>query len=229
MTLPDSHTHLSCLLQPEGQDFCCPVCVCSASPSDWNQIGSLAEQRNEAIIPSFGIHPWHVDASSHQKIEELKKILLKFPHAGIGEIGLDHTRNATASLDLQQEIFEHQIRLAIESNRVISVHCVKAWGRLLDSLEKWHPSRILIHGWKGPIELLPRLLALDCRFSIGLSTMEEQSILSLPCDRIMVESDDQCGSARQVAESIIALKKELSIDLLRENFNRLWLPNTNTY
>lgn len=224
MTVPDAHTHLSCLLHSEGQDFSFPACVCATSLTDWDDLAGLARKSHGEgkIIPSFGIHPWHVNESSAKSMKKLQALIDEFPDAGIGEIGLDHTRNATAALELQQEIFEQQLRLARETDRVISIHCVRAWGRLLDSLEGIHPSRILIHGWKGPIELLPRLLALGCYFSIGLPTLEKESLLALPGTRILVESDDLCGSAQEAADTIISLRGNVTLSTLRENFSSLW-------
>ena len=222
MTIPDAHTHLSCYLPLEEQDFCFPACVCATCPSDWKDVAKLARQFPGKIIPSFGIHPWYIDDSSQNSLADLSSLLNAFPQAGVGEIGLDHTKCASASLALQQEIFEKQLILAQKSGRVISIHCVSAWGRLLDSLEKLQPSRILIHGWKGPSELAPRLNALDCYFSVGAFTMNEQSLRSIPANRILVESDEHCGSAEQAAEYLASLRSDISLAALEDNFKRLW-------
>lgn len=223
MATPDAHTHLSCARHMDERELLLPACICSSCPSEWEELARIAQKHTGKIIPSFGIHPWHVDESSLQSIETLSSFLQQFPHAGIGEIGLDHTRNAAAPLDLQQEIFECQLNLACQTGRAVSIHCVKAWGRLLDSLEKFHPSRILIHGWKGPSEILPRLHALNCRFSIGLSSMDEQNILSIPANRLLVESDEQCGSASQAANQLLLRRKDLNPAILQKNFEELWM------
>ena len=55
--------------------------------SDWPRIADLS-QRDERVLPSYGVHPWRVDRCSAAWLDHLRRQLDTRPSA-IGEIGLD--------------------------------------------------------------------------------------------------------------------------------------------
>jgi hypothetical protein len=54
----------------------------------------------------------------------------------VGEIGIDYHKNKNTDLNRQKEVFESQLDLAIELNRSVVIHCVRAHGDLLKILER---------------------------------------------------------------------------------------------
>ena len=89
---------------------------------------------------------------------ELRKHLIDNPDAIVGEIGLDgarwreveeeddtdkrkdvtiwnRKRILSCQMDIQQKAFEQQLFIAAELERPVSIHVVKAWGELFDSLD----------------------------------------------------------------------------------------------
>ncbi|KAL1922494.1 uncharacterized protein VTP21DRAFT_10033 [Calcarisporiella thermophila] len=84
----------------------------------------------------------------------LRKYLSKHEQAIVGEIGIDRsarlldpaTRVPTSvqcSIEYQFEIFGFQLELAQEFNRPVSIHCVQAYGMLVNFLEaKFKPASL---------------------------------------------------------------------------------------
>ena len=72
----------------------------------------------------------------------MRRSLLDSPQSAVGEIGLDGarcdpiTRDLCAPMDRQVEAFEMQLHIAVDLERPVSIHAVRAWGPLLETLNK---------------------------------------------------------------------------------------------
>lgn len=62
--------------------------------------------------------------------------LLKDNSLLVGEIGIDHLKNIEVDKEKQKQVFEAQLDLAIELNRDVVIHCVRAHNDLLKILSK---------------------------------------------------------------------------------------------
>ena len=75
-------------------------------------------------------------------IANIESLLIENPHLPVGEIGLDNfhfdpvTKELTTSIELQIEALKLQLRVATKYHRPVSLHCVRAMGPLMDSLEE---------------------------------------------------------------------------------------------
>ena len=65
---------------------------------------------------------------------ELENILLAIPAAGVGECGLDRGIK-NVDMTAQIDILRKHIRIAARLNRSVTIHCVGAWGQLLEVLK----------------------------------------------------------------------------------------------
>lgn len=170
-------------------------CVCcGALQKDWGKVWELAN-RFDYLVPSFGVHPWFVDSVSANWREDLKEYLRKIP-SGVGECGLDFV-GEKCDRELQEYVFIEQLKIAKELNRPISIHCRKAWGRLILILKEIHPLPAggLIHSYSGSCELIPQLEQLGFYISFSGTVTNEKSIrvrksvLKVSIDRLLIESD----------------------------------------
>lgn len=168
--------------------------VNGTSPTDWKQVAQLAEQYPELIIPSFGLHPWQKPTDGW--LDELLHYLDTIPHACIGECGLDRWIKGY-DLESQKEIFTAQLEIAAERNLPLSIHCLKAWGPLIEILES-HPlpeRGFLLHSYGSSAELVPRLTKLGAHFSFSgyfLHPRKSKAIeafQAVPSDRLLLETD----------------------------------------
>jgi TatD DNase family protein len=175
---------------------------CNAThEGDWQAVISLAGSSKErrggpTILPFLGIHPWFAESAGPGWEERLLKQLQGVP-AGMGEIGLD--KSCGADFDRQRLVFETQLQMAAKLRRPVAIHCVKAWGLLLEILEQFAQEKklpaIMIHAYGGSTETLRRLIELDCfiSFSCRLITDRKRhpSFLATPLPRLLLETDSQ--------------------------------------
>ncbi|CAN0371802.1 unnamed protein product, partial [Ectocarpus sp. 12 AP-2014] len=104
---------------------------------------SKAEKGKSTTDSSFfkfglGLHPWYAHARSKEWLRDLTALLEQHPHALVGEIGLDKVARTPdtrrVEWDDQLGVFQTQMELAARMSRPVSVHCVKAHGKLVDCL-----------------------------------------------------------------------------------------------
>lgn len=190
----DAHNHI----QDSGIAGCAPVstpCIVNATcEEDWADVLAIvadAPCRHAAL----GIHPWFAATARAGWDDRLCALLDAHPAAGIGECGLD-SKTRECALDVQLPVFARQIRLARELDRPLTIHCVGAWGRLFEMLDREPPpSRWLLHSFNGSEETAGRLAAMGAYFSISGRALHPagEKILAvfkrIPPDRILLETD----------------------------------------
>jgi len=166
--------------------------LCNATcEADWQAVVDLAAGRQE-VIPFLGIHPW-LAASTRTGWEKRLRCLLERIPAGIGETGLD--KCCRADFSSQQQIFKTQLQMAAELKRPLVIHCVKAWGRLLELLEQFADPLppMMIHSFSGSIETLRRLIRLGCFISFSGRLAAESKLhscfLATPLAKLLLETD----------------------------------------
>jgi TatD DNase family protein len=183
--------------------------VNATNEDEWPVVAALARE-HAWIVPSHGIHPWDCGNRSAGWLDGLRSTLLADPAAGIGEIGLDRwiidgvrpddPRIAglrVAPLDEQSAVLAAQLALAAELDRAVSIHCVQAFGALLDVLKQTpRPARgFLLHGYGGPAEMIPAFADLGAYFSFNIEMLQPrlaarmENFRTIPADRLLVETD----------------------------------------
>lgn len=182
--------------------------VNGTNEEEWPVVARLA-RAHDWLVPSFGVHPWDCGDRGPDWEKNLHAALLASPGAGVGEIGLDRwllelkpddPRVAglrVAPLAEQTAVFVTQLALAAELNRAASIHCVQAWGALLEALRKNpRPARgFLLHGYAGPAEMIRNFTALGAYYSFNIQMLEPQhksrlnNFRHIPAKRLLVETD----------------------------------------
>ncbi|MBU0663990.1 MAG: TatD family hydrolase [Proteobacteria bacterium] len=168
--------------------------LCNATcEADWQAVVDLAASRQE-VIPFLGIHPWFAENAGTGWEKRLQGLLAQIP-AGIGETGLD--RCCRADFSRQQHIFETQLQMASELKRPLVIHCVKAWGKLLEILEGYASPLppMMIHSFAGSRETLQRLLRIGCFISFSGRLAADSKLhpcfLATPLANLLLETDSQ--------------------------------------
>lgn len=172
-------------------------CVVNATQeSDWERVDRLAVRFPDFIRPAYGVHPWFADTVTDGWDGRLRQRLLAQPQASIGEIGVDGWVEKPG-MQIQREVFMRQVALAAELNRVMTVHCLKAWEELfglMDAAEAW-PEKFLMHSFGGSLEVAQRLARRGAWFSFSGYFLQERKrgvlevFKHLPKDRILLETD----------------------------------------
>jgi TatD DNase family protein len=147
------------------------------------------------VVPCFGYHPWHLQERTPQWRERLVEFLQATPSA-VGEIGLDRWI-PNYDFERQQQMFTAQMTLAAERDLPASIHCLKAWGRLLELLRKGpRPAcGFLLHSYGGPREMVEELAALGAYFSFPgyfaheRKAKQREAFAHVPLERLLIETD----------------------------------------
>ena len=164
--------------------------LCNATrPAEWGRVREITAA-HPGIIPCYGVHPWFSAEAAGDWLEKLEAFLLLAPSCA-GEIGLDAAR-ATPG---QEEIFRAQLKLALKLGRPAVIHCVRAWGRLLEIIRETAPPRFMLHAYSGAPELVKELAALGGYFSFGVGLMVPEraklraSLAAVPRGRLLLETE----------------------------------------
>lgn len=195
---PRLEPHLESILKSLPELGVSRCVVNGTSEADWPKVAQLAENHPDLVQPSFGLHPWKVADRSARWMDTLQSFLDRFPSAGLGECGLDKwIRESSETFPQQREVFTFQLELAAGRNLPLSIHCLQAWGPLLEILRA-HPCPkrgFLLHSYNGSAELTKELLPLGAYFSFSghfLHPRKEnvrKAFLEVPLDRLLVETD----------------------------------------
>ena len=140
------------------------ISVCGVTVgNDWDRVSAIASKYSDIIIPSYGIHPWYIKTAdvndshsvkccssndscpeisdTNQSIlsddweSKLGELLAKNTGAHVGEVGLDKNIKRRVDMNIQIDILRRHIRIARHYSRVLTLHCVGCWGKLLDILK----------------------------------------------------------------------------------------------
>ena len=192
---------------------------------DWPEVRRLADLC-PSVIPAFGLHPWRVSARTPRWRDALIESLDQTPRAGLGEAGLDRWildqsrercielgtgPQGPAPLKEQLQVLDQQLALASERGLSVTLHCLKAWGPLMDCLRRRPrlPRGFLLHSYGGSVELVPELIRLGAHFSISGHSLHPRKVShaavfrAIPRGRLLIETDapDQLPPADWVSHS----------------------------
>jgi TatD DNase family protein len=203
LALYDAHNHLqdprltihrARIFATLEQENVVRMVVNGSTEEDWPDVLALAHA-SPRVLPSFGYHPWYVSQCSTQWQERLLSFLDQVP-AAVGEIGLDRWI-PSPNLPEQEKVFLWQWRLASKRNLPVSIHCLRAWGRLYELLQQ-NPGPacgFLLHSYGGPVEMIAPLAKLGAYFSFpGFYAHERKerqraTFQQVPQDRLLIETD----------------------------------------
>ena len=158
------------------------------------QAAALAEQ-HEGIYATAGFHPHDVETADAQGLKALPDLLSHERIVAVGETGLDFYRDY-APHDLQERVFHHHIRLALETGLPLVIHSRGAEDRVLDLLEAHRAGEVggVLHCFGGDWEQAKR--AVDLNFYLGFGgtvTFRKSSSLPValktPKERLLLETD----------------------------------------
>ena len=140
---------------------------------------------------SVGIHPW---STSNEQLdaamEAMSKIIKNKQVVALGEVGLDRLRGAP--LDIQTQVLETQLELALNRQLPVIIHNVRASAELIAIRRRWKArlrSKWIIHGFRQGPELAKQLLNEGFYFSFG-AKFNPAALQVVPTDRLFLETDD---------------------------------------
>ena len=177
----------------------------------------------------IGVHPWDAAGNcSDCSIVRLRESLDADSHLGVGEIGLDRLKEREISPQMR-EVFETQLRLALEFGRPVVLHGAKCWGQVVKTVQRLtieqsnNPNNrtipsFLFHGFSRSDGLIPDIVELNGFISVGPAVLNDHAVnyrelvKRIPIDRLLLETDRtvenaaDCPSVRDVAAAVAELR-----------------------
>ena len=153
-----------------------------------------------------GVHPWDCLGQStavecNRLLSGLREALEADPRLGVGEIGLDRLKEREIS-PWMREVFEVQLKLALEFNRPVVLHGAKCWGQVVkmiqgicEQVRKHRTGAFLFHGFSRSDGLIPDIVALGGYISVGPAVLNDHAVnyrelvKKIPIERLLVETD----------------------------------------
>jgi TatD DNase family protein len=201
VALIDTHCHLDCeplrsrlaqVLASARRAGVAGFVVPGVHPSHWGRMAVIAGEHG-GVQCAFGIHPMHADLADDAALARLAEIA--GTGVAVGEIGLDPAYQV--SLEIQEQAFRAQLRLAVALGLPVLVHCRRAFQRTLTVLREENAVQVggIMHAFSGSPEMARDFIRLG--FAISLSgTLTWQGAVrpirlarELPLESIVLETD----------------------------------------
>lgn len=225
------------------------VCAVINCASDLKSSATSAELSEK--YPFFwcacGVHPH--DAEKELKtadIDEIEKRIVNFAEkkkcVAIGEIGLDYHYDFSPR-ELQNEIFELQLKLSKELDLPVIVHDREAHEDTMTLLKKYRPKGV-VHCFSGSVEMAREVLKLGMYIGLGGAVTFKNAkkpvavAAATDIDRILLETDcpymapvpfrgtrcssDMIAYSAQTIASVKNMDVQTLVDAATENTKRLF-------
>lgn len=164
----------------------------------WKDMMDVCKAYPGLCQPMLGIHPTEIGPFYWQELQKMHEMLTadRESYVAIGEVGLDFYWDRS-QYKAQLDVFETQVRWALEFDLPLMIHCRKAQSELTAVLKKYRkePLRGVFHCFSGSYEMARQLLELG-DFVLGIggvvtygNTKLPQTLSRLPISRIVLETD----------------------------------------
>lgn len=149
----------------------------------------------ENVFLMMGLHPTHVQENFEEELKHVEEQFGQRRFYAVGEIGIDlHWDKST--LEIQQEAFRRQIKLAKKHKLPIVIHCRKAFDEIFEILEEEKSDGLfgIFHCFTGNLEQAKKALSYNLKLGIGgVVTFKngkiDKFLNEIPLKEIVLETD----------------------------------------
>lgn len=174
---------------------------------------NLTDCVDDQILYSIGIHPWDSAEVTEEQWQRLDAMAQRPNCVAIGEAGLDSLRGS--DIVRQLEVFERQIRLSMELDKPLIVHCVKQYDNLVRLFKKYKPGQPwIVHGFRGKPQTARQILSHGIYLSLGPAF--NPGVLSvIPKEKMLIETDQSTAPILTVAQSVGVAPEQITENVRR--------------
>ena len=170
---PALHTRLPEVLAEAAAQEVRRFLTPATGAENWAAVAKLSSAQ---IDIALGIHPWFVDNQPADALDKLAQYLHAYPHALVGEIGLDFHPNRRHNAAAQSACFEAQLQLAQSLQRPIVLHNLKADAACLAGIRRCGFTQGgFAHAFSGSLESAQAWLKLGFKIGIGSVLLKDNA------------------------------------------------------
>ena len=168
---------------------------------------------------SIGIHPWYINESRVEEDLQIMEEKIQLQNClALGECGLD--KRIEIPIEIQKQVFEKQLRLAIKYKKPVILHCVSAYQEIIEIKKRLQVDfPMIIHGFSKNKQVAKSLLDNGFYLSFGkylLRNLELESVFaSVPNDKFFLETDTMEETLEEVYK-LAAKYKNIEVSELQE-------------
>lgn len=184
------------------------------------------EASNRPGYRSAGLHPWHLQGVDLEAAEGwLREQVTSSETLAIGEAGLDKATDTP--WDIQLDAFGRCLHVAADTGKPLIVHCVRAFGEIVQMLghpsNSRRPNGVVFHGFDKHPQTAGMLLRAGCSLSFGAALFREDGhaaevLRQVSADRFFLETDVQKIDIRAVYARAAEIR-DTNVSAIRE---RVW-------
>jgi TatD DNase family protein len=189
----------------------------SGNPDIFEVVNRYPNEMVDVPYYSTGIHPWHIDVD---KVDEHLAVIEERLHApnclALGECGLD--KRIEMPLEIQIDMFEKQLLLAINYKKPVILHLVAAFQELIEIKNRFNIAvPMIVHGFSKNAQVAQQLLDNGFYLSFGKYLLRNPDLsrvfAGVPDGRFFLETDTIDEGLEDVYAKA-ALARNMSIDRL---------------
>lgn len=209
--LIDTHAHLDELENldvslEEAKEIGVAAIVAVGSNYQSNvKILEISRRYRSFVYPALGLHPWELaNLNSQQIADNLHFIEQNIDIAvAIGEIGLDYDKRLVkmASKELQKEVLQQLLTLAMKYARPAIVHSRYAWKDAFQLVENAGVDKAVFHWFTGFSSVLRDIINASYFISATPATEyheeHRRAIRETPLNRLLLETDSPVSYGRE--------------------------------
>ena len=207
MHLIDTHTHLdfpdfdsdrAAVLARSRAQGVGKLVVLGVYQANWQRLWDLVQAEDD-LYAAFGLHPVYLDQHQPAHLHELHDWLQRLAGhqklCAVGEFGLDYFLEQL-DRSQQQQLFEAQLRLAMEFELPALLHVRRAHAATIATLKRLKPGRGgIIHAFAGSVEEAREYIKLGFKLGLGGAPTWPQAlrlrkvVAQLPLEALVLETD----------------------------------------
>jgi TatD DNase family protein len=172
------------------------------------------------VLFSAGVHPWDVALLKQTWLDDLKAVVIHPNCLAIGECGLDNLQGA--DMLLQKTVFRLQLDLAVDCQKPVIIHCVKAFDTLIELSKPYaHKVPLIIHGFHKSSQMAAQLIHNGFYLSLNPAVLKRKDFdfTVIPADRLFLETDMLQNDSIKEVYADAAQCFNTTVDELKERIN----------
>lgn len=170
------------------------IMIASGADNNYNkELMNLIDKYNN-IYGTIGLHPDEASTYKEEDIKYIENSLANPKIVGIGEIGLDYSREGIDK-EAQKKLFIEQLELARKHNLPVVIHSRDAIMDTYDILKDYKDLKIVLHCFSSSVEMAKEFIKLGAKLGIGgVVTFKngkklQEVVEEIPLDNLLLETD----------------------------------------